>query len=278
MKKPILNWSSLVTLTGLILLISMSIAGMRDPQLPVNFEIGKTKAVEVKPISVDLFSKSGGSGGNIRPKSSGQKQSANPTGKSRPRRVTAVPPRFTVPEISVPNINLEKAFILPAGAKFKVMDKPRNIKVPVRYDLIDLEEPIITEVVTENQVSDAVPETAEPEAEGPPGGTGIGGPSTGNGFGSGSGMGTEQLYFGQGEGRQPPPRYPREAERRGQEGSVTVEFEVDQNGYPQEVTVKKGSPWAILNREAQRVIKNRWKFAAGKPRRFQITIQFSLRK
>jgi len=277
MKKPLQNWSAFICTTGLMLLISIALAGMREPELPVNYIPEKVLKKEVKPIAVELFARAGGSGGKSSAKASANKAVRR---KHTPRRVrTTPPPRFSVPPISKPLNEIKEAFILPAGKKFTAVEKPLNIKVPVRNDLITLEDPLITEIENNSTPTEEYSGDSGGQLDGPSsGGSGFGGNSNSYSNSIGKGSGTEQLKFGLGEGRQPPPRYPLLAERRGQEGSVTLEFDIDANGYPKNVNVTSASAWPLLNKEAKRVINSRWKFAAGKQRRCQITIEFRLRK
>lgn len=86
----------------------------------------------------------------------------------------------------------------------------------------------------------------------------------------------ETLVYGQGEGRQPAPSYPRRAVRERQEGAVTVLFTVGPDGRVQDAAVSRACAWPLLNNEALRVIKNWWRFPKGKLRRLEVTIHFDL--
>ena len=86
----------------------------------------------------------------------------------------------------------------------------------------------------------------------------------------------QALVFGRGEGRQPAPRYPRTAIREGQEGAVTCVFTVEASGRVSSVEVTEPCPWPLLNEEAARVIRSRWRFRRGNERRYQITIRFQI--
>lgn len=57
----------------------------------------------------------------------------------------------------------------------------------------------------------------------------------------------------------PKPAYPAFARRRGIQGTVLLTVKVDISGLPEEVTVKQGSGYAILDRSALRTVK-RWRF------------------
>ena len=77
-------------------------------------------------------------------------------------------------------------------------------------------------------------------------------------------------------GTMPPPRYPREARRRGQEGTVVVEFTVDASGHVVSAAAVKPSRWPLLNQEAVRTVQ-RWKFPPGDVMKRQLPIVFKLR-
>ena len=88
----------------------------------------------------------------------------------------------------------------------------------------------------------------------------------------------QDLSLGVGEGKQPAPRYPQEALRRGQEGTVEILFCVERDGCVEAVEVTTPCPWPLLNQEAQRVIRERWRFAPGDKRRYRVPICFKLDK
>lgn len=87
----------------------------------------------------------------------------------------------------------------------------------------------------------------------------------------------QRLVHGQGEGRQPAPDYPYRARREGQEGSVTVQFSVGENGQVLAAEAAAPSPWPLLNEAAVKVIRERWRFRTGAFRAFEVTIHFKLR-
>jgi periplasmic protein TonB len=84
------------------------------------------------------------------------------------------------------------------------------------------------------------------------------------------------LRFGQGEGRQAAPIYPRQAVKLEQEGAVTVVFTVGAEGRVVSTELSRACPFPLLNNEALRVIKQRWRFAQGEVRRYEVTIRFEL--
>ena len=62
--------------------------------------------------------------------------------------------------------------------------------------------------------------------------------------------------------KNPPPAYPQEARRQGQEGVVLLTVDVDRRGYPSMVMIKKGSGYASLDQAALKAVR-RWRFAAA---------------
>ena len=88
----------------------------------------------------------------------------------------------------------------------------------------------------------------------------------------------DTLTFGQGEGRQPAPAYPLAAQRAGQEGTVIIRFSVGADGRVLAAEPSSPSPWAALNREALRVIREQWRFKPGPVRLHEVAIRFELKK
>lgn len=86
----------------------------------------------------------------------------------------------------------------------------------------------------------------------------------------------QTLTYGVGEGRQPAPHYPRAAVRAGQEGKVSVRFCVGENGRVLDAETAKPSPWPLLNDEAVRTVRQRWRFGRGPVRVYEVTIRFEL--
>ena len=89
---------------------------------------------------------------------------------------------------------------------------------------------------------------------------------------------TQQLTFGQGEGAQPAPEYPIEAQLAGQHGVVVVRFTVDKNGNVTSAQAASASPWPLLNQSAVRAVRETWHFAPGSARTYEVSIQFVLRQ
>lgn len=88
----------------------------------------------------------------------------------------------------------------------------------------------------------------------------------------------QTLVFGRGEGRQPAPNYPQHAKQLGQEGLVSVQFIVDETGRVISAEAAQSSPWPLLNEAAIRTVRERWRFATGAIRRFEVAIHFRLKK
>lgn len=93
-----------------------------------------------------------------------------------------------------------------------------------------------------------------------------------------SATGVQSLTYGQGEGKQPAPRYPARARNAGQEGTVVVRFSVGENGRVLAATAATPSPWPLLNDEAVRTVRELWRFRPGGVRLFEVAIHFSLQK
>ena len=86
------------------------------------------------------------------------------------------------------------------------------------------------------------------------------------------------LTFGEGEGKQPAPEYPRQAERQGQEGDVLVRLRVDEHGKATFVELATACSWPLLNQAALRVVRERWRFREGPPRLYEVSIRFQLNR
>ena len=86
----------------------------------------------------------------------------------------------------------------------------------------------------------------------------------------------QPLTFGEGEGKQPAPEYPRQAMRQGQEGVVTVRLTVGQDGRILAAEASSPAPWPLLNDAALRAVRTRWRFAAGPVRAYEVSIRFQL--
>jgi TonB family protein len=66
--------------------------------------------------------------------------------------------------------------------------------------------------------------------------------------------------------------------REGQEGSVTVQFSVGDEGRVLAAEAVAPSPWPLLNEAALTVVRERWQFRAGQTRLYQVSIRFRLKK
>lgn len=95
--------------------------------------------------------------------------------------------------------------------------------------------------------------------------------------GSSTELAVHPLVFGEGEGKQPAPEYPRAAIRGRQEGTVRIRFTVAADGRILIAEVAVPSPWPLLNEAALWAVRERWKFPAGKVRRYEVPIRFQLK-
>ncbi len=77
-------------------------------------------------------------------------------------------------------------------------------------------------------------------------------------------------------GRMPPPVYPAEARRKGQTGTLIVEFTVDTSGRVISAYLTSPSAWPLLNEQAIRAVRG-WKFPPGPVMKLQRPIIFQLR-
>ena len=77
-------------------------------------------------------------------------------------------------------------------------------------------------------------------------------------------------------GKMPPPIYPAEARRKGQSGSVLVEFMVGIDGRVLSAFAKEASPWPLLNNAALTTVRS-WTFPPGGVMKLQRQIDFKLK-
>jgi protein TonB len=86
----------------------------------------------------------------------------------------------------------------------------------------------------------------------------------------------QKLEFGQGEGKQIAPEYPRRALKERQEGSVVIRFVVGENGQVSSAEATQPCPWPLLNESALRTVREQWHFPPGNLRIYEIIIRFQL--
>jgi len=84
------------------------------------------------------------------------------------------------------------------------------------------------------------------------------------------------ITFGEGEGQQPPPEYPRDAVMQREEGTVIVRFTVADDGRVTSAYAITPSPWPLLNQAALRAIRETWRFNSGSVRTYEVPIEFQL--
>ncbi|MCU0782428.1 MAG: energy transducer TonB [Akkermansiaceae bacterium] len=77
-------------------------------------------------------------------------------------------------------------------------------------------------------------------------------------------------------GRMPGPSYPSESRRKGQTGTVVVEFTVGNNGRVMAARAVSPSPWPLLNEAAVRAVRS-WRFPPGPVMTLRRPIDFQLR-
>jgi protein TonB len=97
--------------------------------------------------------------------------------------------------------------------------------------------------------------------------------AAGTAGGSGSGMSPAARLAA---GQMPSPNYPADARRKGQAGTVLVEFVVGTDGRVLSAFPKQPSPWPLLNNEAVRTVR-RWTFPPGAVMKLQRPIIFQLK-
>ena len=117
------------------------------------------------------------------------------------------------------------------------------------------------------------PATSPRQSRSATGTPGSGRPSAGSSSSSSSGPSDSSRLAA---GRMPAPAYPSEARRKGQTGTVLIEFTVDASGRVISAYAKSPSPWPLLNEEAVRTVR-RWKFPPGGVMKLQRPIIFQLR-
>ncbi|HSP44056.1 MAG TPA: energy transducer TonB [Luteolibacter sp.] len=91
--------------------------------------------------------------------------------------------------------------------------------------------------------------------------------------GSGSGMSASARLAA---GRMPAPNYPVTCRRKGQTGTVVVEFTIDRSGRVISAHAAEPSPWPLLDHEAVRTVR-KWKFPPGDIMKLRRPIVFQLR-
>jgi TonB family protein len=82
------------------------------------------------------------------------------------------------------------------------------------------------------------------------------------------------ITFGEGEGIQPAPDYPLEAQLDGEQGTVVVQFEVAQDGHVASAEIESACPWPLLNQSALRAVRETWQFAPRSTRSYDVAIQY----
>jgi TonB family protein len=81
---------------------------------------------------------------------------------------------------------------------------------------------------------------------------------------------------GAGDRSTPQPEYPLLAQKRGYEGTATINFVVNEAGGVTKAEVAVSSGFTVLDDAALNVVKNRWRFPAGEIRYHYVEIVFQL--
>jgi protein TonB len=162
----------------------------------------------------------------------------------------------------------------PANAVVQPFDAPPMIAVAAPSPAIAFALPVEgpAKIVEPKQAAYFQPSANQTATDANAQGNGVGS----GGYGAGLGGNAESLNFGRGDGRQPKPEYPRRARLEGQEGTVVVRFSVGENGRVVAAEAVVPSAWPLLNEEALRTIRERWRFRAGAVRVYEVSIRFQL--
>jgi TonB family protein len=87
-----------------------------------------------------------------------------------------------------------------------------------------------------------------------------------------------QITYGEGEGDQPPPDYPIEAQIAGEEGTVDVSLTVNEDGQVIDAVAVGPCRWPILNSAAVRSLRSTWRFRRGRQRVYRVSIVYQLKQ
>ena len=82
------------------------------------------------------------------------------------------------------------------------------------------------------------------------------------------------LTYGVGEGVQPAPDYPIEAQLDEEQGTVVIRLEVAEDGHVTSARAISPCPWPLLNQSALRAVRQTWQFAPGPIRSYDVAIQY----
>ncbi len=182
---------------------------------------------------------------------------APPSALSQPPPLFAPAPLLPPPQlVAVERPSPAVAFAVPIEAPARIVEvKPSTLLRPAP------------------QTAPVAPSLAPSPVSGPGAATG-----TSSGTAAVAAPAVEALTFGLGEGKQPAPAYPAAARRAGQEGTVVVRFSVGADGRVLAAEASSPAPWAALNHEALRVIREQWHFKPGPVRLHEVAIRFELKK
>jgi protein TonB len=148
------------------------------------------------------------------------------------------------------------AFITPPDVLLGEARDPAGEAAPAAAPMVVEPEPLPAPPELPANPSDAHPAIAQPTPQHP---ARPGARTASPASGRGSALSTAERIAA---GQMPPPPYPAEAKRKGQSGTVLVEFTVAADGHVIAAHAKQPSPWPLLNNEALRAVR-RWKFPPG---------------
>lgn len=182
-----------------------------------------------------------------------------PAALAPPPLATAAPPPQAPPLVAVAAPSPSVAFALPIEAPARIVElKAAAFTRPAPTPVVA---PPSVPVAISTAPASTTPASTAPVAPAPP----VAPP-------------VQSLTFGEGDGRQPAPRYPLQARRAGQEGTVVIRLAVGTDGRVLSAQPSSPSPWDLLNREAVRVVLEQWRFPSGPPRLYEVAMRFEIRK
>jgi protein TonB len=183
---------------------------------------------------------------------------------------TMIPEDFTLGDLSSPESG-ETSSASTKSAEAETLPAPPEMPDLVEFDpLPDIPSLPPAPTIRKSQPASRAAATPQTSRKTPARPASSGRTSSG---GSSSGMSDSARLAA---GRMSAPSYPPEARRKGQTGTVVVEFTVDSSGRVISAYAKQPSPWPLLNNEAVRTVR-RWKFPPGGVMKLQRPIVFQLR-
>ena len=184
------------------------------------------------------------------------------------------------PETALPDGGGTPPDIVPTAAPEESLPPPPELEdlaeLPPLPDLPEL--PPEPPRATSSAQSSAPPATRPRAATGnrPSGTARPSAPAGAAGAAQGGGSGGMNQAARIAAGRMPGPSYPAESRRKGQTGTVVVEFTVGNDGRVVAARAVNPSPWPLLNEAAVRAVRT-WRFPPGAVMTLRRPIDFQLR-